>query len=132
MPSSWQARWTRRAISPRLATRIFLNMGHLAAHRPCAGARQCDLLRLACGKNTSVRNQDFSEHKRRPALFDHEQRLAIFHGLAVLAEDARTGARLVGLDLVQDLHGLDDADSVAFLDLAADLDEGLGTRAGRA
>ena len=25
-PSSWQARWIRRAISPRLATRIFLNM----------------------------------------------------------------------------------------------------------
>src|SRR6516225_6801179 len=47
-PSSWQARMTRRAISPRLAIRIFLNMPrqplgerHAArnARLPAAGCR---------------------------------------------------------------------------------------------
>ena len=33
-------------------------------------------------------------------------------------------AATVGLDLVHDLHRLDDADRLAFLDLVADLDEG--------
>src|SRR3954468_18522122 len=80
-PSSWQARWIRRAISPRLATRIFLNMP----------ARS----------------------------LDHEERLAVLHRLAVLAQDLRDRARLVGFDLVQDLHGFDDADRFALLDGAA-------------
>src|SRR5687768_4587716 len=83
-PSSRQARWMRSAISPRLATRIFLNMSE--------------------------------------GLLDDEQGLAVFHRLAVLAQDLGDGAALVGLDLVQDLHRLDDADGVAFLDLLADLD----------
>src|SRR6476469_4148802 len=78
MPSSRQARCTRRAISPRLAIRIFLNINA----RP------------------------------RPSL-DDEERLAVFHSLAVLAQDLRHRAGLVGLDLVEDLHRLDDADGVA-------------------
>src|SRR6218665_256469 len=94
MPSSRQARWIRRAISPRLATRIFLNM--------------------------------------RDGLFDDEQRLTVLDGLAVLAQDLRDRAGLVGLDLVEDLHGLDDADRLPFLDRAADLPHGLGPGAGRA
>src|SRR5574343_803655 len=92
IPSSRHARWIRRAISPRFATRIFLNMS---------------------------------------ALFDDEQRLSVFHGLAVFAQDTGHGARLVGLDLVEDLHGLDDADGLAFFDLAAHFHEGLGAGAGR-
>src|SRR4051812_20933541 len=92
MPSSRHARCTLRAISPRLAIRIFLNI-------------------------------------RGPASLDDEQRLAVFDRLAVLAQDLGHRAGLVGLDLVQDLHGFDDADRVAFLHLTADLDEGLGARA---
>src|SRR3954467_10659541 len=87
MPISRQARWIRRAISPRLAIRIFLNTGG------------------------------------RKRLFDDEQRLAELDRLAVLAQDARDLAGDVGLDLVHDLHRLDDADRLALGDRAADLDE---------
>src|SRR6218665_3432318 len=77
-PISRQARWIRRAISPRLATSIFLNMGTW-------------LLSLLCLVS-------------RVASLDHEKRLAVFDRLAVLAQDLGDGAGLVGLDLVQDLH----------------------------
>src|SRR5574337_1448574 len=97
MPSSLQARWMRRAISPRLATRIFLNMS------------VC-LLVLS---------------------LNDEERLAVFDRLAVLAEDLRDRAGLVSLDLVEDLHRLDDAERVALLHHAADLDERLCAGAGR-
>src|SRR3954471_23658252 len=63
---------------------------------------------------------------------DDEQRLAVFDRLPVLAQDLGDRSGLVGLDLVQDLHRLDDADGLAFLDLTADLDERLGAGAGRA
>src|ERR1043165_4079136 len=66
------------------------------------------------------------------ALFDDEQGLPEFHGLAVLAEDAGDRAGLVGLDLVHDLHRLDDADRLAFLDDLAHVGERLGARAGGA
>src|SRR5262245_19829168 len=73
MPSSRQAHITRRAISPRLATRTLLNIRALAL------------------------------------LADPEQRLAVLHRLPVLAMDRDDFARHLGLDLVHELHGLDDA-----------------------
>src|SRR6478752_3380460 len=87
MPISLHARWMRRAISPRLAIRTFLNM---------QGAGS----------------------------LNDEQRLPEFDGLSVLAEDLAHRASLVGLDLVHDLHRLDDADRLAFLDHRADFREG--------
>ncbi len=60
MPISRQARWILSAISPRLATSIFLNMSVCAL-----------------------------------ALFDHEQRLSILHGLTVFAEYFLDDAALV-------------------------------------
>src|SRR5262250_1288288 len=72
MPISRQARWMRRAISPRFAIRIFSNM---------PGAR----------------------------LLDQEERLAVLHRLAVFHQDRLDGSGGVGLDLVQQLHRLDDA-----------------------
>src|SRR5437899_652420 len=96
-PISRQARWMRRAISPRLAIRIFLN---IFSRRVVVGAGGRPL--------------------RGRASFDDEQRLAELHRLAVLAQDLADRAGGVGLDLVHDLHGLDDADRIAHLDGAAD------------
>src|SRR6185437_9619112 len=51
--------------------------------------------------------------------------------LAVLDQDGLYGAGHVGLDLVEHLHRLDDAQCLAGLDLLADLDEGSRSRRGR-
>src|SRR5690606_20308587 len=64
--------------------------------------------------------------------FDHEQRLTVLDRRATLDEDLADRARLVGFDLVHQLHGFDDAQRIAFLDLAADPHERIGGRVGRA
>src|SRR6187455_2666005 len=70
MPSSLQAQMTRRAISPRLAIRIFLNMdGATGLSRPSVGP-------------------------------DREQRVPVLDGLAALAVDLHHLARDLRLDLV--------------------------------
>src|SRR6185436_14910003 len=94
IPSSRQARMTRRAISPRLAMRIFLN--------------------IASGR------------------FDAEQRLPELHRLPVLHQDLGDLPGLVGLDLVHQLHRLDDAEDLALPHHRAHLDEGGLIRCGRA
>src|SRR3954468_968190 len=99
----------RSAISPRLAIRIFLNIVRRGPPRQATRARR------RCG-----------------ASFDDEERLAELDRLAVLAQDLPDRAGCVRLDLVHDLHRLDDADRLADPDGAADLDEGVGARAGRA
>src|SRR4249919_1165558 len=63
---------------------------------------------------------------------DDEQRLPELDRLPVLDQDRLDDAGLVGLDLVHELHRLDDAERVAFLDRVADLDERLGARRARA
>src|ERR1022692_3144342 len=73
MPSSLQAQTMRRAISPRLAIRIFL-----------IGA-------------------------------DGKQRLPVLHGLSVHHQLAFHDPGNLGLDLVHELHGLDDAQDLADL-----------------
>ncbi len=52
-------------------------------------------------------------------------------GSPLLRHDRGDAPCLVGLDLVHHLHGLDDAQHLADLDLVADLDEGLGAGRGR-
>ncbi len=64
------------------------------------------------------------------ALFDLEELLPVFDGLAVIDEELDDGAFHLGLDLVHDFHGLDDADHAGLGDLGADLGEGLGFRGG--
>src|SRR6476620_5502173 len=91
MPSSRHANMTRNAISPRLATRIFLNMAARLATEP-----------------------------------DREQALAVLHRLAVLDVDVRDLPVVLGVDLVHQLHRLDDAEHLALADRVADLDERLG------
>ncbi len=56
-------------------------------------------------------------------LTDDEQRLAELDCLAVLHEDGLDHASLVRLDLVQQLHRLDDAQGVAFVHALADIHE---------
>src|SRR5262249_26730778 len=90
MPSSRQARWMRRAISPRLAIRILPNMD-----QPSADDEQ----RLAVFDGLTVFDQDFFHLARDFRLdlveqlhrFDDAERVAGFHGLAHF--DERTGAR---------------------------------------
>src|SRR5580658_331530 len=64
------------------------------------------------------------------ALFDYEQGLTEFDRLTVRRENGRDLAFLVGFDLIHHLHGLDDAENLAALDVAADLDEILGAGTG--
>src|SRR5574338_459844 len=51
-------------------------------------------------------------------LLHFEQAVAVLDRLAVLAEDLDDGAGDVGLDLVHELHGLDDAERLAGLHCA--------------
>src|SRR5437868_4203291 len=84
MPSVWQARSTRRAISPRLAMTTLSSI--------CASA-------------------------------DHEQRFVELDRLTGARDHGEHGAADIGLDLVEHLHGLDDAEDVAGLDGLPDLHE---------
>src|SRR5690606_22711591 len=103
MPSSRQARCTRRAISPRLAIRIFSN------------------IRISCGPARRWREAPWARSS-----FDDEQGLAELDRLAVLDQDGLDPPGLVGLDLVEQFHRLDDAQRIALGDGIADLDEGIG------
>src|SRR5688572_13728774 len=86
-PSSRQARMTRRAISPRLATRMRLYMLWLLPR------------------------------------VDLEQWLAKFHRLAVFDQAGHDLAGHLRRDLVEDLHGLDDADRALRADVISHLHE---------
>src|SRR5512138_3672530 len=65
-------------------------------------------------------------------LFDDEERLAELDRVAVLHQDRGDASCLVRFDLVHHLHGFDDAQRVADVDLAADVDECLRTGRRRA
>src|ERR1019366_1368666 len=89
MPRSLQAQMTRRAISPRLAMRIFLNGP------------------------------------------DAKESFSVFDRLAVLNELGFDDAWDVGLNLIHELHGFDDAEDFARDDVFADGDEGRSIGGGR-
>src|SRR6185312_14344661 len=65
-------------------------------------------------------------------LLDDDERLAVFHRLCILDEDARDGAGAMRRDLVHGLHRFDDEQGLALGDLGADLDEGGLAGLGRA
>src|SRR5258706_6269034 len=96
-PSSLHAAMMRSAISPRLATRTFLNIRALPG--------------FAAARSTRL---------------DREELLSELDGLAVLRVDRHDRAALVRLDLVHELHRLDDAERLSLLDVVAELCEGLG------
>src|SRR5688500_1817166 len=90
MPSSWHARITRRAISPRFAISTVLNTGDPGR---------------ASGPG-----------------IDAEEHLPVFHRDGVLDADLGDRALDVALQLVHELHRLDDAERVALAHARAPLD----------
>src|ERR1017187_10098957 len=85
----------RSAISPRLAIRIFLNIVAEVSDRLPAASNPAPFAAV------SIRS------------FDDEQRLAELDRLAVLTQNFADDPGRVGLDLVHDFHGFDDADRLA-------------------
>src|SRR5262249_27105356 len=114
MPSSLQARSTRRAISPRLAIRILSNMDCPHAEEHSAGAS--GTRRRVCA-----------------SLNDH-QRLAELDRLAVFEQNLNHGSAAGGRNLVHGLHRFHNQERVAGLNLSADIDDrlsaGLASRLG--
>src|SRR5450432_5816 len=102
IPSSLQAQMTRRAISPRLATRIFWNMA-------VEGAR----LLLPAGS-------------------DAEKRLPVLHRLPVFHVHANHFSAGVRLDFVHQLHGFHDAERLPAFHVPTHLHKRLRARARRA
>src|SRR5690606_2382329 len=136
MPSSRQARYTRRAISPRFAIRTFSSKGALAlcvmAREPNQAARPSARAAARVSGAGSRGQSDIAiviSPVGRSDL-DHKERLAELDGIAVLDEDADDLAGDLRFDLVHHLHGFDDAERVAGFDLGPDLDERLRPRAG--
>src|SRR5690349_14275535 len=107
----------RQAISPRLAIRTFLNLRGLKAIR-------------------NLPQKSTSRTKRVLVLlvpycdltFNAEQRLAVLYRLPVFNINLDHFAAGFGLNLVHELHGLDNANHRLRLDARADLYERLGRR----
>src|SRR5579862_5850317 len=123
MPSSRQARTMRRAISPRLAMRIFwiIEIGKMT--KPPTFAFDANYLKSASWRRSAVSVDSSAD-------FDFVEALAVFDRLAVFNEDFEDAAFGFRLNLVHDLHGLNDADDRLLLELCADFDEGRAFRRG--
>src|SRR5688500_16083316 len=93
-------------------------------------SRHARCTRSAISPRLAIRilSKSFSGAAATPLTQD-EQRLSELHRLTVLDQDRLDDAGGVGLDLVHELHRLDDAERVALLNRIPDLDERL--RAGR-
>src|SRR5215472_9710485 len=83
-------------------------------------SRQARWMRSAISPRFAIRS--FSNM----GLTQDEQRLAVFHRLAVADQDGLDGSRLGCRDRVHHLHGLDDQQGLTLLDLIPRLHEGLG------
>src|ERR1019366_8368380 len=123
MPSSLHAQITRRAISPRFAIRIFLNMNsscRTSELPACYVPRRPGNFKL----NGSVEELDFRPASKPPltvwgfspgkrgaalALPYSKQRHPICHRTAISNVLLPDHALRVGLNFVHQLHGLDDA-----------------------
>src|SRR5580704_19070022 len=112
IPSSLQAQMTRSAISPRLATSSFRNIG---SNR--AGPLNTVAVTVTPWKDLV-----------QP---ESEKRLAVFDRLAVGNQALHHFAGAVRFDLVHQLHGFDDAQHLAVFDRVPYLDKGGRTRRGR-
>src|SRR5581483_12202541 len=96
MPRSWQARITRNAISPRLATRMRWNMSLVL----------CPLSLVPC---SFARDKGQGTRDGSPGGIDLEQGLTVLNRLLILDQHLGDDAATLGLNLVEDLHRLDHA-----------------------
>src|SRR5690554_94838 len=113
IPSSRQARMMRMAISPRLAMRIFLNMDCLRKERAPL------VVRSPCPVRSSA------PREIRSALLDLEELLPELDAGSVGHEHLEDGPRELRLDLVHQLHRLDDAERLPGADRLTDVRERL-------
>src|SRR5438477_7402205 len=111
MPRSRQARITRRAISPRFATRIFWNI--FFTRRRAEGGR-----RKRIGGPPSA----FPLPPCELGDFHPKQNRAEIDRLAVLGADLGDRPRALGGQVVEELHRFELADDRVRLHLAAGLD----------
>src|SRR6185295_1946032 len=107
IPISLHAHITRSAISPRLAIRILRKLTGSGPPSPTRGAA------------ASIRA-------------DGEERLAVLDGLPALVVDLDDLPRDLRLDLVHQLHGLDDAEHLAHAHAVTHVHEGWRAGVGRA
>src|SRR5262245_16434122 len=105
MPISRHVRRMRSAISPRFAIRILWNT--LMDRWDQGGPSERSPIPL-------------------PARLDQKERLPVLDGLSVFDQDLHDAARRLRLDLVHQLHRLDDAEDLVLLDDVAFADEGSG------
>src|SRR5687768_16228222 len=121
-PISRHARMMRSAISPRLAMRILENIGR-GRHEGTKARRHEGVIvfsSLRASVPTCLR-ASLSFHSRL-----HEvQHGPVLDGLAVLDQDLGDRAGRLGVDDVEDLHRLDDADVGLLVDGTPDADERL-------
>src|SRR5919202_1633856 len=115
VPSSLQARATRRAISPRLAIRTFWNTfaSTLQNEPSIVGSKY-----LAPAGCSARARRAWSRAGQSLAFggLQVQEHLLKLHPFGVLRHDLGHPAAAVRLDLVHDLHGLDNADCLALLD----------------
>src|ERR1051326_9096014 len=110
IPISLQVQMMRQAISPRLAIRIFLNLRGLKA------------IRNLPQKSTSSTKRMLVLLVRFYYLtFDTEQRLAVLYRLPVFNINLDDFSARLGLNLVHEFHGFDDADDRLRLDTRPNL-----------
>src|SRR5215471_6106215 len=104
MPSSRQAHIMRVAISPRLATRIFLNISSYRSATGCFQARS---------ELPTVRSHvtPAKVERRGPGASgsNPEQGLIVFDGHAIFSIDLLYRASYLSLDFIHELHRLDNA-----------------------
>src|SRR2546423_9485374 len=103
--------------------------GSSTSSLPPASSRGCALEATAADTSRARPNGDLAIGfamkagalpGRRARLLEHDERVALVDGLALLAADLHDGARVFGLDRHLHLHRLEDRHGVALLDLVAD------------
>src|ERR1700693_6364631 len=123
MPSSRHAEMMRRAISPRLAIRIFLNIRRRETLNVKRKTEPEDLVSQAV-PSSSLYVLRFTTLLRRESY--SEELLSVFDRLPAAGIDLDDLPLHVRFDLVHELHGLDDAEDLSPGDLLPHLGEGVG------
>src|SRR5712664_367028 len=106
----------RRATSPRLAIRIFLNIVARLKGSRSYESKARSYESMAAEKNRSLRALRSRRLNVRGASSRpyREQALAVLHRLSVLDVDAHDLAVVLRVDFVHQLHRLDDAEHLPF------------------